>query len=361
MLNLNDEAPCIILQGAGVLEHFPVNNLSGSGVIVTTPGLLRRGQLDSLLQKINIHYLNFEIIFAESNPSLIGVEEARLRLSTVKPNWCIAVGGGSALDTAKVLSAMLSEENLGLKLLDTLVGNAKHHSSRISLYCIPTTSGTGAEITPFATVWDKKQSKKYSFSGEELSPDLVVLDPVLTLTAPQDVTLYCALDTCSHALESLWNKRANAQSSRFANESLQRLVMALPRLLGHPEDIQARESMQIASFWAGMAIRHTRTAIAHSISYPLTLHFGVPHGLACSFLLPRIAELVTTQNAWFPNAALATIEEVIQLLESLKLEDRIGQYCSKEQLISYKHEMLTPGRSDNFVLDSHFLDKILQI
>lgn len=148
----------------------------------------------------------------------------------------------------------------------------------------------GRRGDPFATVWDHTANKKYSVTGDRTFPDYAILDPQLTLSLPEDETLYTALDTISHALESLWNKNRTVISETYALRALVLANEALPALLTAPEDLGQRERMQQASMLAGLAICTTRTAIAHAISYPMTLHYGVPHGLACSFTLPEILD-----------------------------------------------------------------------
>ena len=123
-------------------------------------------------------------------------------------------------------------------------------------------------------------------------------------------------------------------------------------------DDSHRELMQLSSFWAGMAIRITRTAIAHSISYPVTLHLGVPHGLACSFLLPRIAQLVFGRNAWYSKADVSVIERVLEVLSEVDLPGRMGRYGSLEKIREFQNEMMTPGRGDNFVVSASPKDVI---
>lgn len=361
MLDLDFEYPCKVIQGTGAINDLLVSGLSGTGIIVTTAGVLHRAQIDNVLNGLKLHKTKYEIVLTEENPSLAWLSGKLNDFAGIKPSWCVAVGGGSSLDSGKVLSVMLSSANREKSLESVLYGNDTQEHERITLWCAPTTSGTGAEVTPFATVWDKVREKKKSFAGLELRPDKIILDPLLTLTAPEDVTINCALDTCSHAMESLWNKNATDSSAAYANKALEYFVKALPCLLVDLSDLKNRELMQLSSFYAGMAISITRTAIAHSISYPLTLHLGMPHGLACSFTLSKIAEYVDRENAWYQSTDILAVKNALTVLKRLGLPERISKYGSMQQITSYTGEMKTPGRAENFVLNDISVDEILTL
>jgi alcohol dehydrogenase len=214
---------------------------------------------------------------------------------------------------------------------------------------IPTTAGTGAEVTPFATVWDRASVRKNSFAHDLMPPLHAVLDPELTLTLPRDETLFGGLDTLSHALESLWNRGRSPLSEMFSLRALDLATDALESVLEDPEDIRQRERMQQASLLAGMAISQTRTAVAHAISYPLTLRYGVPHGLACGFTLGPLIDAVSDHTACEPFAR--QMRAARALLGRLALEGEIARRVSLEQALAVIDEMVAPGRTENFVLD----------
>ena len=211
---------------------------------------------------------------------------------------------------------------------------------------IPTTSGTGAEVTPFATVWDSTTHKKHSLTGEHIYPTHALLDPELTLTLRRKETLYPALDTISHALESLWNKNRTPLSEAYATQALILANKALPIILEAPDNLEHRSRMQQASVLAGLAISQTRTAIAHSISYPLTSHFGVPHGLACSFTLPWLIK------EWLPRVSESYLGDLLKttgaLLERGRFSDEITYYVDELQALSCVDEMIIPERAGNY-------------
>jgi alcohol dehydrogenase len=227
----------------------------------------------------------------------------------------------------------------------------------LPLVAVPTTAGTGSEVTPFATVWDHQNKKKHSVTGDDLYAQTALLDPELTLGLPDEVTVSSGLDAISHAFESTWNRNATPVSLGFATASLQLSLKALPILHENPENLEQRAAMLQASTLAGMAISQTRTALAHSISYPLTAHFGLPHGIACSFTLPALLEF----NAQADDGRLADLaralaasdvrtlaQQLTALFRVLGVDDlfrrHVGDRTRALDLIS---EMVTPGRADN--------------
>jgi len=232
--------------------------------------------------------------------------------------------------------------------LDMVLRQGRPHQwkSRIPVVAVPTTAGTGAEVTPFATVWDSENKKKYSVSGEMVYPAHALLDPKLTLSLPRNETLYTGLDTISHALESLWNKNRTPVSEALALKALTLANEALPAVLNQPGSLHFREIMQQAAMLAGLAISRTRTAIAHAISYPLTMRFGIPHGLACSFALPKIIEHYAPNEK--DDAVKSTLNETLSLLEGLKLNEEMVAFTKGEDLSKYAGEMLHPERVHNF-------------
>jgi phosphonate metabolism-associated iron-containing alcohol dehydrogenase len=148
--------------------------------------------------------------------------------------------------------------------------------------------GTGSEVTPWATIWDRHAGKKHSLHLPETWPEAAVVDPELMLTLPAGVTVQSGLDALSHALESIWNVNANPVSDTFAVAAAREVMATLPALLANPGDVALRGRMATAALKAGMAFSNTKTALAHSISYEMTLRHGLPHGIACSFTLPMV-------------------------------------------------------------------------
>ncbi|MES3001191.1 MAG: iron-containing alcohol dehydrogenase PsrA [Pseudomonadota bacterium] len=292
--------------------HNPVRSVYGAGALSSLPTLLggRRAAL---------------VIFPEARGfGLLGRIEGILGeqlacvIDDVRPNpdvaelaglydsfWrdhadvdaIVAVGGGSAIDTAKAL--MVADD--GGRFADLVAGLAGERAftptRTKSLIAVPTTAGTGSEVTPWATVWDRGRQKKHSLHLPQTWPSHAVIDPELMLSLPASVTLQSGLDALSHALESIWNVNANPISDSFAVGAVRDIFDVLPRLMQQPGDVDLRGRMALAALKAGMAFSNTKTALAHSISYEMTLRYGLPHGIACSFPLPMVLQRAIGQRA----------------------------------------------------------------
>jgi phosphonate metabolism-associated iron-containing alcohol dehydrogenase len=203
----------------------------------------------------------------------------------------IAVGGGSAIDTAKAL--IVGTESGRFDELLALLATGKPFVPARSklLIAAPTTAGTGSEVTPWATIWDSASQKKYSLHLDCTWPKVAIIDPQLMLTVPGGVTVSTGLDALSHALESVWNINANPISDTFAMSAIADILECLPLLRRDLSNPELRSRMALAALKAGLAFSNTKTALAHSISYEMTLRYGLPHGIACSFTLPLVLGL----------------------------------------------------------------------
>jgi alcohol dehydrogenase len=227
------------------------------------------------------------------NPDFVGLAAScRLYAAAVRPvEAIVALGGGSVMDAAKVLAAAGGDFSCVRNFLET--GQGGDALCGTPIIAIPTTAGTGSEVTSWATVWDTGRMKKHSLSRESLYPEVALVDPLLTVGLPQSVTVSTGLDALSHALESIWNVNANPVSSALAETAAREVIDVLPLLALDLHDEALRTRMARASLTAGLAFSNTRTALAHALSYHLTLHFGIPHGIACSFSLPMVMRSVT--------------------------------------------------------------------
>jgi len=202
----------------------------------------------------------------------------------------VAIGGGSIIDAAKVLSAADGDFSTVSSYL--LTGQGAENLSSIPIIAIPTTSGTGSEVTSWATVWHQEVGRKFSLSHKNVYPEIALVDPELTLGLPLALSVSTGLDALSHALESLWNVNRNPVSTAFAISAAKLLLDHLPKLKSHSDELNLRSALALGSLQAGLAFSNTKTALAHSLSYPITLRYGVTHGFACSFTLPMVLRSV---------------------------------------------------------------------
>ncbi|MGJ8584058.1 MAG: iron-containing alcohol dehydrogenase PsrA [Marinosulfonomonas sp.] len=240
------------------------------------------------------------------NPDYVLLAQQCQRLAgTARPvEVIVALGGGSVIDSAKVFAAANGDFSVVQRFLETKQGG--EDLSAIPIIAVPTTAGTGSEVTCWATVWKEETGQKYSLARDALYPEAAVIDPALMLAKPYGLTLATGLDALSHALESIWNVNANPVSARHAVFAAKKILATLPDLLQNLDDVDLRSQQAEASLAAGLAFSNTKTAIAHNLSYPITLGWGVQHGIACSFTLPTILRSVRDLDG-FRGAALAEV------------------------------------------------------
>jgi len=353
----------------GNWEYYnPVRVWSGRNHLTALPIILPRGNILLLSSKgTTIRGTNAKIIAvlgAErvtindstcANPDLDALDDLISSLQEQTFSAIVAVGGGSVIDSAKVLGVCLAKDEE--RPLDRILrgGVKQNWGQGIPVFAIPTTSGTGAEVTPFATVWDFRDKKKFSVFGDAVFPSQALLDPSLLVSLPMELTLFTGLDAISHALESLWNKNRTPVSSSFALAALDKSVESFPRVLSNPDDLLMRAEMQDAAVLGGFAISQGRTALAHSISYPLTLHHHMPHGLACSFTLTALLRIPGIKEG-LPEHSLALCLKTADMLDSLGIPNFVSRYANLDEMLRLIPEMSTKARSDNFSLDvSHEL------
>lgn len=333
-----------------LIEAF---NRSENILLVTSPSFTQRGQVDKCVSRLT----RCTVIVYDNvlpNPDCSDLKHAVEQFSEYHFDRIIALGGGSVLDSAKVLSLWLNKKNLSFEQLCEV---AVTPDALIPLIAIPTSSGTGSEVTPFATIWDAHKQKKYSING--LIPNRVILDASLTLSLPKQETLYSAMDALSHSLESIWNRSRTKQSQAHAEAAINLICDNLPAVLANPLDFDARQNLQFAACLAGLAIATTKTAIAHAMSYQLTLRHKIPHGLACSVTL---ASILNNFDLTQLNLSKDLADKISALLTILDLKREVERFVEWNELLQQFDTDLDPSRSKNFVfaVDGWQLSKIIE-
>ena len=287
-------SPVEIHFGIEMIESILKNESSSPTLIVTTPGALNRDITKEIISQLSHEDVHI-VSNIKPNPDIEDLEKILVSISGIKFQSIIAIGGGSVIDSAKAIRASMNIDEIQ-PLIKSFRSNLEiQWSKKVKLLVIPTTSGTGSEVTPYATIWDASLNKKYSLAGDFVYPTYAILDSRLTSSLGRELTLYPGLDATSHALESIWNKNSSEESINIAIKALDLICNSFIKVLNNPSDSEARMNMQIASLLSGIAISKTRTALAHSISYPLTSRFNVPHGLACSFTLVSIIDFLSEE------------------------------------------------------------------
>lgn len=349
--------PVHLVVGGGVLKRLPALLGAGKILLVTTPGFSKRGMTRVLAELLD----GWEVAILDNvqpNPTIDKLEEVSKSLGKKDIKQIVALGGGSAIDSAKVLSFMLGVDVPDFSLRDHFEAQCPlPDTTPLPLLAIPTTAGTGSEVTPFATVWELPAEKKYSLASPHIFAKTALLDPELTLTLPRDLTIITGLDALSHALESIWNRNANPVTRAYALRAAAIILETLPLLVSVLDNPRYRARMMEASLLAGLAISSTRTALAHSISYPITMRYGMPHGLACSFTLPAILEynagaddgrLLETIQALGFNSGADFRESLLEMYRKMGVRNLVERYVKNtDELLLLAPQMFTPGRADN--------------
>ena len=268
------------------------------------------------------------------NPDVIQLRGQVERFGNLhdQPEVIVALGGGSVIDTAKVCAA--ARGNFA-RIEDYLHGRTGGEAIEpLPLIAVPTTAGTGSEVTCWGTVWDAATGAKFSLAHKRLYPEHAVVDPGLMSGKPRELTIQTGLDALSHSLESLWNRNANPVSLAHAVAAARGVLGTLPRLADDLGNSDLRERMAEASLLAGFAFSNTKTAIAHSLSYPITLRHGVPHGVACSFTLPMVIRSVAREGglcargleAIFETDPMTAADRLSDMLEKLGVSTDYRSY-----------------------------------
>ena len=346
--------PARIEFGIGKLDRLDDSVGNRKALLITSKGFSRRG----LIQKIQSLTDKIEVIIdsINPNPTFKNLRTIYEFIWQKKFDVIIALGGGSVIDGAKVISVY--NEAKDFNFIDSIIRkkNERKEYSRIPIIAIPTTSGTGSDVTCWATVWDSDEKKKYSLHLKDLWPEVSICDPQLTLSLDRDLTVQTALDALSHCLESIWNKNANPISTNYAIVAAKEIIHVLPKLINDLDNIVYRERMMLASLNAGLAFSNTQTAVAHAISYYLTAMKGVPHGIACSFFLPNIIDLVVGMDKNVDSAIINIFDELSgnklrDLYRELNVSINIDHYLNANELKNINEYLMGNERSKNFLFD----------
>lgn len=254
-----------------------------TGKVVTKTGLVNK--LTGYLDELNIEYVIFNDITGE--PTDVMIENGVNAYKENNCDFCIAIGGGSPLDSAKAIAAMTVLDG---SISDYIGKEIRGEFPKLVL--IPTTAGTGSETTKFTVITDSKKDIKMLLKGDALIPELAIVDYNLTVSAPKSVTAATGMDALTHAVESYTSRKANPITDMYALSAIKRIFKYLPIAYKDGGNLEARKEMSLAAFEAGVCINNASVTIVHGMSRPIGALFHVPHGISNAMLIKECLKYV---------------------------------------------------------------------
>jgi alcohol dehydrogenase class IV len=256
-------------------------------LIVTDPGVYQAGLVDPVKAQMSKAKLSVDVFAeAEPEPTLPGLNKAAEKLSKGGYDLVVGVGGGSSMDTAKGLSVLFAHGGKG----QDYVGINKVPGSGIPIVTVPTTAGTGSEVTKAAVFDDPDKRSKFGIQSPYILARLAIVDPTLTYGCPQKVTANAGIDALTHAIESYTSINASTFTDALEIEAICLIAVSLRAVVKNGSDKEARSRMAEGALFGGFGIGHAGGAAAHALAYPLGSRFHVPHGVTVGLLLPYVME-----------------------------------------------------------------------
>lgn len=256
-------------------------------MVVTDKGIVKAGiyaKLEKILKDLKKEIVLFDEVLPD--PEIRLVSDVAQIARKEKIDVVIGLGGGSSIDTAKVAAALVTND----KDVNSYIGIGLLEKDSVPIIAIPTTAGTGSEVTAIAILSDNEEQLKKAIVSEKIIPQYAILDPILTIGLPPHITAATGMDALTHAIEAFTSKNANDYTDSMAKTAIKLISKNIRIAYNEPGNIKAREKMLLGSLMAGIAFANAGVTAVHAFAYPLGGMFHVPHGLANSLMLPTILE-----------------------------------------------------------------------
>lgn len=341
--------PVQVYYGKGcVLEHADEFGRFGKRAIVVTDHIsftATGANMDIIrvLEEQKIDYMIYDEV--ESNPTIENVRRGADASKLFKADFVISVGGGSSLDTAKAVALLSRQDAPDEELFQTAFTD-----DVLPIIAVPTTSGTGSEVTPYAMIIDSKRGTKNNLKQQTFFSKVAFVDPGYTMTMPRTVAVNTSIDAMTHAMESIFARTTNPLVQAIAYESIGTMAKAFPNMMRNVLNAEDYENMALASVMAGMVVSQTRTTILHGASYPLTSHKHIAHGRAMALI---IANYMRFTAEYEPDV-------VDRLMKTMNMKD-LDEFCATIRTLVgevKEEERLTEDEVEKFtdeVMASHNL------
>ncbi|TSB48395.1 iron-containing alcohol dehydrogenase [Alkalicoccobacillus porphyridii] len=321
-------------------EAKSISKQASKVLILTQPFIIDLDFFKTIISELQDEGLQVDVnTELEPEPTDANIEGIYHNIKTEGYDVLIGLGGGSVLDGTKLLSVLITNECL----LEDILGTDLVEKEGLPTVLVPTTSGTGSEVTPNAIVTFPAKELKIGIVSKHLLPKLVILDPVLTVSLPKPITAATGMDAFTHSLESFISNKANYISDTFALESIRLISQSIVTAYDEGDNLEAREKMLIGATYGGMALTAAGTAAVHALAYPLGGKFHVTHGVANSMLLPhvmeynmnsivdRLAEVagpmgINTANLSNEEAATKVVEKIKEWTARLNIPQNLSEF-----------------------------------
>ncbi|OTG84089.1 alcohol dehydrogenase [Acinetobacter sp. ANC 4558] len=300
------------------IEHFKVQK----PLIVTDQGVVKSGTIRYVLDLLTVDYSIFDAVKPE--PEIGQVQECIDVYRTQQCDAVLAVGGGSALDIAKCVAALVGQ----VGDIHEFVGTDKIKSRDVPLIVIPTTSGTGSEVTNIAILSDTANQMKQGIVSDFLLPDVAIVSPLMSVSCPASVTAASGVDALVHALEAYISVNHSDITDALAVQAIELIVEYLPQAYALPSNLVAREKMATASLMAGLAFGNAGVGAVHALAYPLGGKYKIPHGVSNALMLPHVLK-------W---NVIGCAERLSHIATILKLNKGQNHQENAESLVEFLHK-----------------------
>ena len=312
--------PTAVTFGNGCVQQLPrIAAAQGARPLLVADRDLARLPLFARVQEVLPRIPVFSDVTPD--PTVASVDALAARLRAERHDAVIAVGGGSAMDCAKAAACLAAGNLPSIRAVHS--EGVPLGSARLPLIAVPTTAGTGSEVTPFAVLSDTEKQIKGPIAGDALYPVHAVVDPELTHSLPQKITVVTGLDALCHGIEGYWSRNHQPICDVLAIEAARLICANLKRATQEPGDEEARSAMSYAATLAGAAFQLPKNAMVHACSFPLSARYHLAHGIACAFTLeeairfnaPVMGERMTT---FLRGIGFDSTDDLIALVRELK-------------------------------------------
>ncbi|MHA1728768.1 MAG: iron-containing alcohol dehydrogenase family protein [Promethearchaeota archaeon] len=352
-IRFNFRSPKIIF-GNNSLEKVPelCRQFGNKGFLITGRSFKRNPKIFPLLID-QFKEKKIEIILKLKKlgePTIVEVDELTKAANKEKIDWIIGIGGGGTLDLAKAVAGLATNEG---SAADYQKGKSMINDA-LPFIAVPTTAGTGSEITNNAVLIDNSKNIKKSIRGDSMLSNYAVYNPLLTLSMPSNITANTGMDALTQAIESYVSKSRNALSDYFAERSIELIIDNIQKAYDNGENLNARENMLYGSMLSALSFSNAKLGAVHGFAHPIGVIHNIPHGLICGVLLPHVMEFnlggnlphVTKKYAWIAkkmnrnltgseyDLAKKSIDNIFSMLENLQIPKTITGLGIKKNQIS---------------------------